>query len=283
MRYDIRDTKGKFTKINWDNVEKGKPMIDHDTHEPVQAPETEPVNLPVLQEEEPVIRGTMNKLADGLVKLSSYGRKIDDLEARITTLMTAIENAEQRVKEANAERDQARKERDEAVEQAHMARAAYDTVNKAHRDEATAHAATKAEFSNLSMAHETLKGEHSFRGDEITRINNLLDIARTERDTWRTNSETERTTREAAEFKVLEFEEVKEKLATTAQALDICAAQTADWKAKATTAETDLLTAKLELDGLHHKVNGLEDSNKTLAESNNRLVLRLENARRSLD
>jgi len=265
MRYDIRDKAGKFTKIDWARVEKGNTMtIDHETHEQVQEPSMSEVTTNgdiststglVLGQEESVIKGTMSKLADGLVKLSSYAKKFEDMDKRITELLTAIENAEQRVKEAIAERDQAFVVRDEALTQARMAREAYNVVNAERQALQGQLELSQIAHSELRQSHDKLFSDHSFRGDEITRLSNLLNLAQEERDRFREEAGSERTKREDAELKGLELEELKENHDITKRALDDCAARVALLKAEADEAKRANSELTIKLENIRRQVN----------------------------
>lgn len=270
-RYNVRDPKThRFTKINW-NKESKAMTIDNETHEQVEQ------NLPALslQEDEMTIRSTLSKFADGIVKLSSFAKQIEDMQSKLDELNS-------RLGEATAARDAAIQDAAVARHDAQMARQAYDAAEQRRAEAVNALNKLNEDHAALQNDHGSLQAAHNDRGYELERVNTLLNIAREERDRFREAEGYERKLREDAEFKVLEFDDIKEKLRTTEEALDICARSTAEWKAKADESATTINALQQELNGLHGKCNGLEDDNKRQADVIHHLQNKVANLRHVL-
>lgn len=252
MKYAVRDESGKFTKVT--KIEpfveiKHMTTIDNATQEPV----TE--TLPVVTEEETVIRTKFQQMIDAVVGASKFAGSLDELKGRIETLTSALDAAEERTREAIRDRDQAIANAVDAKADATMARQAYDQVNAQmvavvnerdqHKADSAIHLATANEhFANLEIergAHSTTKS--------------LLEAAREERDHFREAHGTLQ-----AEFDLAKdhHEEYVANLVAT----------------------IDNLTR--ENHGLHHKINGLEDANKAASDRLSRLQGRLDSIRHAV-
>jgi chromosome segregation ATPase len=259
--YGFRDHKGKFTK-------GVQPMtIDHDTNLPV--------NLN-LCEDESMIRQTLGKFADGIVKLSQFAKRIEELESALGSL-------ESRLGEATVARDKAIEDAAVARHDAEMASQAYDTANaKRIRIEADLSLAQE-NYKSLLAANNKLLTDYSFQEDEVSRSRNLLSHATEERDHYRKAESDLKFRLEDAEFKNLELEETKENLDITKLALNECASKVADWKAKASEFEMLLHSVNLERNSLNRKANDLEGRVRELAETNLIMQDRLDTIRRTIE
>lgn len=289
MRYAVRDPEtGKFSKperINWNGV-RIMTTIDNETHADVTEQVKEQVqsappadDLPaLLRNDESTIRSTFQKFVDGVVSLSSYARTVEALEAKMSALEKTIEEANARVIQANTERDQAVAEANEAKASTKMAREAYVVVNNENSALKSKLEMYSAEITELKQSESLLQNQLATAEAGNRTTNELLNLAREERDRFREGEASVRMELEAEQFKNLEFEDVKEKLATTEEALGICARNTADARAEAAKHSIRADELDKECKGLHSKVNSLEDDNKRQGDTITELRTKIANA-----
>lgn len=270
-RYNVRDPiTHRFTRLN-----TGRPAmtIDHETQQPVDT-----TNVPAslnLYEDQSMLREAATRFVDGIVNMSTLAKNQDEL-------MKRIESLESRLGEATEARDKAIADAAVAKQDAEMARQAYDEANRKRKQAEDDGHQLALRHAELMAAHDMLKDNYNAQGEALATTINLLTIARDERDQFRLETGEQRRLKEEAEAKALELEEIKEKLATTVEALDICAGNVADWKASATEKVGKINTLTLENQGLHHKVNALEDDNKRQAEVIERLQHKVVSVRHVL-
>lgn len=232
MRYNLRDARGKFTKvetIDW-SMEKQAMTIDNESGEQVRVVEDIPTQLPITGEES-VIRNSVMKLADYFVALSSWSKKFEEAEQKMKSLTTALDDAVERARFAEDECKKFYANMQEAQANEKMAREAYTVVAKERDQLSDKLGMYKVEIEDLKMESSARLAHIEIVEQARDEKGRLLDTAREERDRFRDEAENLRIAVEAAQH------EHDQQMATANQTVQ------------------DL---RRELDGFHHKANGLE-------------------------
>lgn len=236
MRYDVRNSQGRFAKvetIDW-NKEKQAMTIDNESGETVTLAHDIPTTLPVTGEES-MIRGQMSKVADYIVQLSGWAKKFEEAEAKMNSLNAALDDAMRRVADAEAARDRAVAETAVAVVNERMAKEAYTVVAK-ERDEAKDKLGMYSiEIEDLKVDKANLNAGIDNLSRQVVETGSLLSLAREERDRFREEAGALRVEIDDAQ------RDHNEQLASLQAKLD---------------------EVNKENSGLHHKINGLEDDHK---------------------
>ena len=258
MRYTVRDPKtGKFItteRINWSEV-RIMTTIDNETQADI-TPEI-PTNLPTINtgDDEVTIRSTLNKFADGIVKLSSYAKAIDEANEKYNQLLGTLTEANNRVFQAEQAAAEAQSRATMSDADARMAREAYGVVAKERDDLATQVVDRECKLIDIRAELDIERDRVTVLRDNLRVAEDQLGFAREERDRYRETVGSLEVALEDAEFHRRERVQVLE--ATNA----------------------DLVK---ELQGLHHKCNGLEDDNHRMGEQITRLQAKLTDVRNFL-